>query len=206
MKGIGLAIVLASSAGLAACATYPAAVAQNNVCTGYGYVDINNDGMISGDEWNSYRTGAYSYWDTNRDGRIERSEFDNCWRAGGFFATLPTARPMEASIGRPSTPTATAGSAPTNIGRRTPGRGSIATITGSWIPTNGTGGTCNPPKRWKAPSRVRARGGVRRSDRLVRCNAGDASFKGAPNPSASVSFDRQDLPLGHPTAGGRPAR
>jgi hypothetical protein len=84
MKGISLAIALAGSAALAACATYPAAVAQNNVCTGYGYVDINNDGMISGDEWNSYRTGAYSYWDTNHDGRIDRVEFDKCWRAGGF--------------------------------------------------------------------------------------------------------------------------
>ena len=87
MRGIGLAITLAGSAGLAACATYPAPapMAQNNVCAGYGYVDVNNDGMISGDEWNSYRTGAYSYWDTNRDGRIDRTEFNACWQAGGFY-------------------------------------------------------------------------------------------------------------------------
>jgi hypothetical protein len=87
MKGIGLTIALAGSVGLAACATYPmtSTVAQNNVCGNYGYVDINNDGMISGTEWNSFRTGAYGYWDTNHDGRIERAEFDNCWRGGGFY-------------------------------------------------------------------------------------------------------------------------
>jgi hypothetical protein len=89
MKPICLTILLAGSAGLAACATYPAAgpipVASNNVCGSYGYVDRNNDGMISGDEWNSYRSGAYTYWDVNHDGRIDRTEFENCWRGGGFY-------------------------------------------------------------------------------------------------------------------------
>ena len=87
MKPIRLAILLAGSAGLAACATYPAPVpiASNTVCGSYGYVDRNNDGMISGDEWNSYRSGAYTYWDVNHDGRIDRTEFQNCWQAGGFY-------------------------------------------------------------------------------------------------------------------------
>ena len=72
---------------LAGCATVPAATvaANGNVCGTYGYVDVNNDGFISGDEWNTYRTSAYGGWDVNGDGRISRSEFERCYRAGGFY-------------------------------------------------------------------------------------------------------------------------
>jgi hypothetical protein len=83
--------LLASSAALAGCATEPApvrpatAAEAAEVCGTYGYVDINNDGVISGDEWNTYRTSTYSFWDTDRDGKIDRDEFERCWRAGGFY-------------------------------------------------------------------------------------------------------------------------
>ena len=84
--------LLLSGAVLAACMAHPPPppppaelAAAGHVCGTYGYVDVNNDGFISGDEWNTYRTGAYGYWDTNRDGRISRSEFEHCWRAGGFY-------------------------------------------------------------------------------------------------------------------------
>ena len=85
--------LLASSAALAGCAMEPAPVRPATaaeaaaVCGSYGYVDVNNDGFISGDEWNTYRTSTYSFWDTNGDGRISRSEFERCYRAGGFYRT-----------------------------------------------------------------------------------------------------------------------
>ena len=84
MKTLALTTLLASTAALAACATVTP-MAANNVCGTYGYVDVNNDGFISGSEWNTYRTSSYAYWDVNRDGRISQSEFENCWRAGGFY-------------------------------------------------------------------------------------------------------------------------
>ena len=84
-------LLLASGAALTACAMEPAPVRPATaaeaaaVCGSYGYVDANNDGFISGDEWNTYRTSTYSFWDTDRDGRIDRDEFERCWRAGGFY-------------------------------------------------------------------------------------------------------------------------
>ena len=87
MNKLGLATLLAGSAALAACATYPEPipVANTSVCGNYGYVDINNDGSISGSEGNTWRSGAYGYWDLDKDGRVSRAEFENCWRAGGFY-------------------------------------------------------------------------------------------------------------------------
>ena len=85
--------LLVSTAGLAGCAMEPAPVRPATaaeaaaVCGSYGFVDVNNDGFISGDEWNTYRTSTYSFWDTNGDGRISRSEFERCYRAGGFYRT-----------------------------------------------------------------------------------------------------------------------
>ena len=85
--------LLASGAVVAGCAMEPAPVRPATVaeaaavCGSYGYVDVNNDGFISGDEWNTYRTSTYSFWDTNGDGRISRSEFERCYRAGGFYRT-----------------------------------------------------------------------------------------------------------------------
>jgi hypothetical protein len=87
MRKLALSALLATSAALAGCVTVPATpvAAAGNVCGNYGYVDVNNDGFISGSEWNTYRTSTYSNWDTNADGRISQSEFQNCWYGGGFY-------------------------------------------------------------------------------------------------------------------------
>jgi hypothetical protein len=88
---LALPILLASAAAISGCAVTPAAapvaVANADVCGTYGYVDINNDGFISGDEWNTYRTRSYADWDLNHDGRVSRSEFERCYRGGGFYRT-----------------------------------------------------------------------------------------------------------------------
>lgn len=87
MKTLFIASLMAGAAALAGCAATPAPVVASStgVCGTYGYVDVNNDGWISGDEWNTFRTSTYSFWDANNDGRISRSEFENCYRAGGFY-------------------------------------------------------------------------------------------------------------------------
>jgi len=85
MRNLALPALLATAAALAGCATVAPTTAASGTCGTYGYVDINNDGFISGDEWNTYRTGSYGFWDTDRDGRISRSEFETCYRAGGFY-------------------------------------------------------------------------------------------------------------------------
>jgi len=87
MRKLALAALAATALGLASCATVPAepVTASNTVCGTYGYIDVNNDGWITGSEWNTYRTNAYGHWDVNKDGRIDRAEFENCWRAGGFY-------------------------------------------------------------------------------------------------------------------------
>jgi hypothetical protein len=86
MCKLGLVALLATTAGIAACAPVAEpATASNTICGTYGYVDVNNDGFITGDEWNTYRTNAYGFWDADKDGRISRSEFENCYRAGGFY-------------------------------------------------------------------------------------------------------------------------
>lgn len=78
---------IAGALSVAACATPMAepATAANTRCGTYGYIDVNNDGFITGPEWNTYRSNAYGYWDVNKDGRIGRAEFENCWRGGGFY-------------------------------------------------------------------------------------------------------------------------
>ena len=88
MKITTLGLIGASAAALAACTATPAprvATAANTMCGTYGYIDVNKDGWISGDEWGTYRTNAYGYWDINHDGRIDRTEFENCYRGGGFY-------------------------------------------------------------------------------------------------------------------------
>lgn len=90
MRSLNLMILLGGTAVIAACAPAPAPVAvasTASTCGTYGYVDVNNDGFIAGSEWNTYRTSTYGYWDLDRDGRISRAEFENCYRAGGFYQT-----------------------------------------------------------------------------------------------------------------------
>lgn len=88
------AALLAGTVALGACAAYPPApapvavadaAAAGNVCGSYGYIDLNNDGFISGDEWNTFHAKTYGDWDLNHDGRISRSEFEQCYRGGGFY-------------------------------------------------------------------------------------------------------------------------
>ena len=80
MPKIIIPLLATTAAGLAGCAMEPAPVRPATaaqaaaMCGTYGYVDVNNDGAISGDEWNTYRVG-----------RIDCGEFERCWRAGGFY-------------------------------------------------------------------------------------------------------------------------
>jgi hypothetical protein len=88
MNKLALTALMASAAALAGCATAsmePIPIANTAVCGNHGYVDVNNDGQISGAEWNTWRSGAYSFWDMDKNGRVERSEFERCWAAGGFY-------------------------------------------------------------------------------------------------------------------------
>ena len=91
MRKLIIPAMLGSAAVIAGCAAtpppgaVPAASVAGNVCGTYGYVDVNRDGWISGDEWNTWRTSTYTFWDTDRDGRIDRGEFERCYRAGGFY-------------------------------------------------------------------------------------------------------------------------
>ena len=89
MKKLVIASLLAGSAALGACAEVPppATVAAAGVCGNYGYIDVNNAGYISGDEWNTFHTRTYSDWDLNHDGRVSQSEFQTCYRGGGFYRT-----------------------------------------------------------------------------------------------------------------------
>lgn len=80
-------LLATAAASLAGCTTAPVATAASTgVCGTYGYVDVNQDGFISGDEWRTFGTKTYGFWDANHDGRISRSEFENCYRAGGFYS------------------------------------------------------------------------------------------------------------------------
>jgi hypothetical protein len=87
MRILPLASLVGGAAMLAACATYPAPVTTAQACGTYGYVDADNDGVVTSAEWDAYRTGSYSYWDTDHDGRISRSEFEKCWYGNGFYRT-----------------------------------------------------------------------------------------------------------------------
>ena len=89
MRKLATLSMLTSALALAGCAQNPPAapvttVASSGPC-GTGYVDVNNDGWITGDEWGTYRSTAYGAWDLDRDGRVDRAEFERCYRAGGFY-------------------------------------------------------------------------------------------------------------------------
>jgi len=91
MRTLYLASLFAGAASLAACATEPpaapveAVAAAEGTCAASSPIDVNGDGFISGDEWNTFHTSGYGAWDMNHDGRISRAEFEACYRAGGFY-------------------------------------------------------------------------------------------------------------------------
>ena len=91
MKPLLMAALMAGTAALAACDTTPpptpvaALAASEGVCAASHPIDVNGDGWISGDEWNTFHTSGFGAWDMNHDGRISRSEFEACYRAGGFY-------------------------------------------------------------------------------------------------------------------------
>ena len=79
MQHLHLMTLLAGSAAIAGCAAAPpppaVAVAAGQVC----------DGAVTAAEWNAWRASGFGFWDTNKDNRIDRSEFEACYRAGGFY-------------------------------------------------------------------------------------------------------------------------
>ena len=83
--------LLAGSTGLAACAYQPvpapapAAVAANGHVCATGSIDANNDGAVTAAEWSGWRANGFGYWDINNDNRVDRSEFQSCYMAGGFY-------------------------------------------------------------------------------------------------------------------------
>lgn len=87
MRNLVTGTLLAGAAALGGCVTAPppGTTAASGVCGNAGYIDVNNDGWITGPEWNTWRSNAYTFWDVNKDGRIDRAEFENCYRAGGFY-------------------------------------------------------------------------------------------------------------------------
>ena len=87
MRKLITATLLAGSAALAGCAATPPAVVAaggGHVCA-TGSIDANNDGAVSAAEWNAWRGSGFGSWDLNKDNRIDRTEFENCYMAGGFY-------------------------------------------------------------------------------------------------------------------------
>jgi hypothetical protein len=93
MRKLALTTLLAGTAALGACAYTPpppAAVAANGHVCATGSIDANNDGAVTAAEWNGWRASGFGYWDLNHDNRIDRTEFQNCYMAGGFYPTAYT--------------------------------------------------------------------------------------------------------------------
>jgi hypothetical protein len=91
MRRLALSILLVGAAGLAACAAEPVAppagvAAGGHVC-GTGSIDADGDGAVTAAEWNAWRASGFAAWDLNHDNRIDRTEFQNCYTAGGFYPT-----------------------------------------------------------------------------------------------------------------------
>jgi len=132
--------------GLTACETVPpdtpvaAMAAGEPVCAASHPIDVNGDGWISGDEWNTFHTSGYGAWDMNHDGRVSRAEFEACYRAGGFYPANYYNPDYRTNYWSAFDANGDGYSAPTNIGRQRPMRRSTATIMGGSIPTNGCGG------------------------------------------------------------------
>ena len=89
MRNVIIPALLAGTAALAACAYEtappPAVVAAGGQVCGSGSIDANGDGAVTAAEWNAWHTSGFASWDLNHDNRIDRTEFQNCYTAGGFY-------------------------------------------------------------------------------------------------------------------------
>ena len=91
MRKLVFSTLLVGAAWIAGCAPAPpppAAVvgASGQVC-GTGSIDANGDGAVTAAEWTAWRTSGFGAWDLNHDNRIDRTEFESCYTAGGFYPT-----------------------------------------------------------------------------------------------------------------------
>jgi hypothetical protein len=84
MRKLVLSALLAGTAAIAGCATAPAPPAVASACATTS-IDADGDGAVTAAEWNAWRASGFGFWDTNDDNRIDRSEFQACYMAGGFY-------------------------------------------------------------------------------------------------------------------------
>lgn len=64
---------------------FAASAMEPRMCSNFGMVDRDNNGIINQAEWGGFRSGVFNDWDMNDDGRLSRAEFEGCWRGGGFM-------------------------------------------------------------------------------------------------------------------------
>ena len=91
MRKLIITALMTSAAALGACAYQPAppaaVVASSGQVCGTGSIDANGDGAVTAAEWNAWHASGFASWDLNHDNRIDRTEFQNCYTAGGFYPT-----------------------------------------------------------------------------------------------------------------------
>ena len=86
MRTLALTPLLAGAAMIAGCATAPpaAVTADGRVCA-TGSIDADGNGAVTAAEWNAWRASGFAAWDLNGDNRVDRTEFESCYTAGGFY-------------------------------------------------------------------------------------------------------------------------
>ena len=89
MQKLALSAALAGAAFITGCAATPppAVVAADGRVCATGSIDANDDGAVTAAEWNAWRASGFGFWDADDDNRIDRTEFENCYRGGGFYPT-----------------------------------------------------------------------------------------------------------------------
>ena len=87
MRKLAISALLGGAAVIAGCATAPppAAVAADGRVCATGSIDADGDGAVTAAEWNAWRASGFAYWDVDDDNRIDRTEFEACYMAGGFY-------------------------------------------------------------------------------------------------------------------------
>lgn len=91
VTGIFAAAVLSMSVGACSSLTEPGGAfalgdASPRMCSNFGMIDRDNNGIINQSEWGGFRAGVFNDWDMNKDRRLSRAEFEGCWRGGGFMS------------------------------------------------------------------------------------------------------------------------